>query len=67
LALVYGIVSKHKGSLHVESELGKGTSFLIHLPVLDQGEWMEGEKTIVDMKEVPGGGKDETQSKDLIG
>jgi len=40
---------------------------LIHLPVLDQGEWMEGEKTIVDMKEVPGGGEDETQSKDLIG
>jgi two-component system NtrC family sensor kinase len=67
LALVYGIVSKHKGSLHVESELGKGTSFLIHLPVLDQGEWMKGEKTIVDMKKVPGGGEDETQSKDLIG
>jgi len=67
LALVYGIISKHKGSLHVESELGKGTSFLIHLPVLDQREWMKGEKTIVDMKEVPGGGEDETQSKDLIG
>jgi len=67
LAIVYGIVSKHKGTIQVKSEWGKGTTFDIHLPVLDKNEWMKGEKTIVDMKEVPGGGEDETQSKDLIG
>jgi signal transduction histidine kinase len=67
LAIVYGIVSKHKGTIQVKSEWGKGTTFDIHLPVLDKNEWMKGEKTIVDMKEVPGGVEDETQSKDLIG
>ncbi len=67
LALVYGIISKHKGSIRVESELGKGTSFFIHLPVLDKDEWMKAEKEIVDMKKIPGGREDETQDKDLIG
>jgi two-component system NtrC family sensor kinase len=67
LALAYGIISKHKGSIQVESELGKGTKFFIHLPVLDQDQWMEGEKNIVDMKNVPGGGEDDAESEDLIG
>jgi two-component system NtrC family sensor kinase len=67
LALVYGIISKHKGSIQVESELGKGTIIFIHLPVLNQDQWMEGEKNIVDMKKVPGGGENDTKSEDLIG
>lgn len=67
LALAYGIISKHKGSIHVESELGKGTTIFIQLPVLDQDQWMEGEKSIVDMKKVPGEGEADAKSKDLIG
>jgi PAS domain S-box-containing protein len=32
LATVYGIVQQHNGWIDVESELGKGTTFVIHLP-----------------------------------
>ena len=67
LALVYGIVSKHKGTIDVKSELGKGTTFYINVPVLDQSEWKKGELKLVDMKKVQIGGEDASKGKDLIG
>ena len=33
LSLSYSIVQKHHGRIEVESEIGKGTTFRIHLPV----------------------------------
>ena len=33
LNLVYNIIQKHKGSIHVKSKVGKGTEFIIKLPV----------------------------------
>jgi two-component system NtrC family sensor kinase len=33
LAISYGIVKEHKGSILVESELDKGTTFIVRLPV----------------------------------
>jgi two-component system NtrC family sensor kinase len=33
LAISYGIVRKHRGTITVESEVGKGTTFIISLPV----------------------------------
>ena len=33
LPSAYNIIQKHKGDLHVESEVGKGTVFVIRLPV----------------------------------
>lgn len=36
LSYVAHIVSKHKGNVQVESEQGRGTSFIIQLPVNDQ-------------------------------
>ena len=33
LAVIWGIIDNHNGTINVESELGKGTTFSIHLPV----------------------------------
>ncbi len=33
LAVVYGIITNHQGFIDVRSEIGKGTTFLIYLPV----------------------------------
>ena len=33
LSLVWGLIDKHQGTITVDSELGKGTSFIINLPV----------------------------------
>ncbi len=33
LAVIYGIIEAHNGSIDVESEVGKGTTFIIKLPV----------------------------------
>lgn len=36
LAVVYGIVQDHQGDIVVDSKVGKGTSFSIYLPLLEQ-------------------------------
>lgn len=33
LSISYGIIEQHKGKIAVTSTLGKGTEFLIHLPI----------------------------------
>jgi hypothetical protein len=33
LAVIWGIIDNHDGSIKVESEVGKGTAFKIHIPV----------------------------------
>lgn len=37
LAVIWGIIDNHNGTISVDSELGKGTSFIIRLPLLQQG------------------------------
>lgn len=36
LSMAHGIIRDHKGSIHVDTELGKGTVFSIYLPTEDQ-------------------------------
>ncbi|MBN1475877.1 PAS domain S-box protein [Candidatus Sumerlaeota bacterium] len=52
LAMVYGIVRGHGGAIEVESEVGKGTQFRIHLPV---GEVVLSSPQQSDAIEVRGG------------
>ncbi|MCA9319038.1 two-component sensor histidine kinase, partial [Candidatus Saccharibacteria bacterium] len=33
LSISYGVIEKHKGEIQVESELGKGTKFILTLPI----------------------------------
>lgn len=33
LAITWGIIDNHNGKINVESEVGKGTTFTIHLPL----------------------------------
>jgi PAS domain S-box-containing protein len=37
LAISHSIVARHSGAINIQSELGKGTTFLIYLPACDEG------------------------------
>jgi two-component system NtrC family sensor kinase len=39
LWISYGIIQKHKGTIEVDSKVGKGTTFTITLPVILEEEW----------------------------
>jgi signal transduction histidine kinase len=41
LSIVYSIIQKHNGRIEVESELGKGSSFILSLPIQKEGPWRE--------------------------
>jgi signal transduction histidine kinase len=41
LSIVYSIVQKHNGRIEVESESGKGSSFILSLPIQKEGIWRE--------------------------
>ncbi len=38
LSISYGIISRHKGRIEVQSEPGKGTTFTVRLPVMRESE-----------------------------
>jgi len=38
LSVVYGIILKYKGNIHIESKVGKGTEISFYLPAVETGE-----------------------------
>lgn len=54
LSMVYGIVKKHKGYINVYSEIGRGTTFRIYLPMAEERPVIQEQKT-VSAKAIPGG------------
>ncbi len=42
LAISYGIIQSHNGNIEVESQLGKGSTFRIRLPIESERETAEG-------------------------
>ena len=46
LAISYGVVKAHKGIISVESEVGKGTTFFVKLPIKSPDEVPENGRTI---------------------
>jgi len=55
LAMVYGIIKQHGGAIICSSERGRGTTFNIYLPALDQVELGSG---VTSAKELTTGGKE---------
>jgi two-component system NtrC family sensor kinase len=51
LAVVYGIVGRHRGRVEVESEPGQGTTFTIHLPLKQPAEPAKEPDTLVEEQE----------------
>ena len=47
LAITKRIIDAHDGSISVESELGKGSTFVIHLPVLKQANKSNQEQEVL--------------------
>jgi len=41
LSIVYSIIQKHNGRIEVESELGRGSSFILSFPIQKEGAWRE--------------------------
>ncbi|MCK5505776.1 MAG: PAS domain S-box protein, partial [Thermodesulfovibrionia bacterium] len=55
LSIVYGIVKEHKGYIEVDSELDKGTTVKIYLPMIETGK----DKSIEQIEDViPRGGRE---------
>lgn len=46
LAISYGIVERHQGKINVETEMGRGSTFIVTLPILDSEEKLNGKVKI---------------------
>ena len=49
LSMVYGTIKRHRGSIEIESEQGKGTTIRLNVPVLDHFERKDKTKPVVSL------------------
>ena len=52
LAVAYGIIREHRGNIRIDTEIGKGTTFTVYLPLMEKSE---GVKSIDTDEEWVGG------------
>jgi len=57
LSICHGIITEHRGRLYVRSELGKGATFIVELPVIAVQEQVELAEAVVDEAEKVTGAK----------
>jgi PAS domain S-box-containing protein len=53
LSIVYGTVKRHEGTIDIESTVGKGTTFIIHLPIEHREEQGDGKSLSADVTTTP--------------
>ena len=53
LATVYGIVKQHNGWVEVESTVGKGSTFYVYLPALDQSKSPQADAAVPEIQGGP--------------
>jgi signal transduction histidine kinase len=46
LAISFGIIKEHHGTISVESEIGKGTTFFVRLPITAEEESSKDEQSV---------------------
>jgi signal transduction histidine kinase len=61
LSVVHGVISQHNGFIAVDSEMGKGTTFNIHFPIIDRMEAKKGKENSKSQTEVKKEIKEELQ------
>jgi len=55
LSLSHGIIAEHKGTMYAEGEEGKGATFIIELPIIDEERQLGLAEPTDEIKEVSGG------------
>jgi PAS domain S-box-containing protein len=71
LAICHSIIRSHDGTIVVESEVGKGTTFHFYLPASEKDIVQESREDSVDLKDVSGSGRvlimdDDAVLRDII-
>lgn len=65
LAISYGVIERHSGKIDVETELGKGSTFTISLPIGNSEKDFQDETKIELIQNIKTGRKNNEQKKDL--
>ncbi len=65
LAISYGVVERHSGKIDVETQLGKGSAFIISLPIGSSEKGFPDETRTEFIKNIKTGRKKNGQKKDL--